>query len=501
MAKKMYSIGFDIGSSSIKASLVDLSKGEIVSTTQSPETEMTMDAPTPGWAEQDPDSWWHHVGKSANKLQKNVSNSIWQKVKSIGLAYQMHGLVILDRNLNVIRPSIIWCDSRAVESGNELEKTVGHQWAVDHLLNPPGNFTAAKLNWLRKNEPESFKKVKYAMLPGDYIAYKLSGEVSTTPSGLSEGMWWDHKNQEPARPILEAMGIDESLIPDIVPTFTRQGTLQPDVAEELGLGKDVIIGYRAGDQPNNALALNVLNPGEVAGTAGTSGVIYAVVDEFISDDQGRVNTFAHVNHTKEDPRLGILLNINGCGIQYSWVRNQIAPDNTSYMQLEQEAASVPIGSDGLTILPFGNGAERMFKNRTIGSQMLNLDFNWHGKAHIYRAALEGIASAFAYGARIYDELGVPVNLMKVGNDNMFQSSIFSNTVATLSQTPIEVYQTSGASGAAIGAAYGAGLSDTLNEAFAQMKPETRYEPQEDASPYQKLFERWNSHLNTFLSRD
>ena len=497
----MHSLGFDIGSSSIKASIIDLSKGKTVATAQSPDTEMPMSAPQPGWAEQDPNSWWDHVVKAANKLQKNVGNSIWQDVKSIGLAYQMHGLVILDKDLTPIRPSIIWCDSRAVKSGAELEKSVGHQWAIDHLLNPPGNFTAAKLNWLRNNEPESFKKVRYAMLPGDYIAYRMTGEAATTPSGLSEGMWWDHKNQQPAQPILHAMGIDESIIPDIVPTFSRQGTLLPEAAGQLGLNKDVVIGYRAGDQPNNALALNVLKPGEVAGTAGTSGVIYAVVDQNISDDQGRVNTFAHVTHSKETPRLGILLNINGCGIQYSWVRRQIAPADATYPGLEQEAASVPVGSDGLTILPFGNGAERMFKNRTIGAQMLNMNFNRHTRAHIYRAALEGIAGAFAYGAQIFDELGVPLNLMKVGNDNMFQSPIFSNTVATLSQTPIEVYQTSGASGAAIGAAYGAGFSDSLNEAFAQMQPESHYEPQHEASAYRELFERWRSHLDTFLTRD
>lgn len=495
----MYSLGFDIGSSSIKGSVVDVAKGEIVATEQSPDTELPMAAPNPGWAEQEPDSWWYHVAQAAKKLRKNVGDTIWQDVKSIGLAYQMHGLVVLDKQMNVIRPSIIWCDSRAVSSGGELEKTVGHDWAIDHLLNPPGNFTAAKLNWLRNNEPETFKKVKYAMLPGDYVAFRLTGEATTTPSGLSEGMWWDHKNQEPAKPILDAMGVDESIIPNIVSTFSNQGTLQPSAAEELGLTTDVIVGYRAGDQPNNALALNVLNPGEVAATAGTSGVVYAVVDDYKSDEQGRVNTFAHVTHKEDAPRMGILLNINGCGIQYAWIRKQIAPANTDYPQLEEEASSISIGSEGLTILPFGNGAERMFKNRTIGAQMLNIDFNRHSRPHVYRAALEGIASAFAYGAQVYSELGVPLTQMKVGNDNMFQSSIFSNTVATLTDTPIEVYQTSGASGAAIGAAYGAGLSETLNEAFSGMKPENRFEPQADAAPYKEMFERWSAHLNTFLS--
>lgn len=494
----MYLLGYDLGSSSVKAALVEAESGKTLAIEQYPEVEMEIIAKQTGWAEQEPNIWWEYVKKVTQKVLSTAQVDQSQ-IKGIGISYQMHGLVLVDENNEALRPSIIWCDSRAVEIGNQAFDQIGHDTCLKSLLNSPGNFTASKLKWVKDNEPEVYAKAKKMMLPGDFIAMKMSGEIKTTISGLSEGMLWDFENEKVASFLLDHYGISEDLIPEIVPSIGEQGKLSAVAAQELGLTEGISIGYRAGDQPNNALSLNVFEPGEVAATGGTSGVVYGVVDKPAIDQKTRVNGFAHVNHTSSDPRVGVLLCINGAGIQYNYVRQLTTDGSISYPELEKKASEIAVGSDGLRIIPFGNGAERVLENNNPGSHIANLHFNVHGKSHFYRAALEGIAFSFIYGMEIMKDMGLDVKVMKVGNDNLFQSEIFSTTIATVMDCKIEMLNATGAVGAAKAAGVAAGAYADVREAFQSMETIKTYEAASNATPYKVAYENWKNELLNILN--
>lgn len=495
-----YLLGFDVGSSSVKASIVDADSGVCVASAFYPEKEAPIIAVKAGWAEQDPQMWWDNAKLSLKKVMADASVK-GDDIKAIGISYQMHGLVCVDKDLQVLRPSIIWCDSRAVPYGEKAFHELGADMCLGHLLNSPGNFTAAKLAWVKDNEPELFAKIYKIMLPGDYIAMKLSGTVNTTISGLSEGMLWDFKAKDAAGFLLDYYGFSRDVIADVVPTFSVQGEVSAEAAAELGLKEGTPISYRAGDQPNNALSLNVFNPGEIASTAGTSGVVYGVLGDVNYDKRSRVNTFAHVNYTKDTDRLGVLLCINGTGILNAWVRRTVAPEGISYSEMNEMMASVPIGSDGVTIIPFGNGAERVLENKEIGCSIHGVNFNKHGKAHIMRAAQEGIVFSFCYGMEIMQQMGMDIRKIHAGKANMFLSDIFRNTLAGVSGATIELYETDGSVGAAKGAGIGCGIYKDNNEAFATLKKLAVIEPGENKrNEYLEAYSLWKETLQNSVDK-
>ncbi|MBI5916226.1 MAG: carbohydrate kinase [Bacteroidetes bacterium] len=502
----MYLIGYDIGSSSIKAALVEAETGATLAVAQSPATEMSMAAVQPGWAEQHPDTWWENVCLATRQLLKNCLVSP-AEIGGIGISYQMHGLVVVDENLRPLRPAIIWCDSRAVDIGHRAFDEIGHEACLSHLLNSPGNFTASKLRWVKENEPEIYRRIHKFMLPGDYIALRLTGEAMTTPSGLSEGILWDFLKNDVSGTVLDYFGFDKKLVPHVTSTFSLQGKLTPEAAAATGLSAGTPVAYRAGDQPNNALSLNVLQPGEVAATGGTSGVVYGVVDRPTYDLQSRVNSFCHVNHQSTvavhpssliphpSQRIGILLCINGAGSLYRWLRQTVGQGSISYPDMERLAASVPVGADVLRILPFGNGAERMLGNLDPGAQVHNLQLNRHTAAHLYRAGLEGIAFSFVYGVRILKEMGLDISVMRVGNDNLFQSAVFSKTIATLLGCSIDVVETTGAVGAAKAAGVATGIYPSIEAAMANVRVTGRYEPEAGGvGEYRAAYGAWEGDL-------
>lgn len=496
----MFLLGYDIGSSSVKASLVNAETGKSVASAFFPKTEANITAVQSGWAEQDPESWWEYL-KCATKVVLEESGVSPAGIKAIGISYQMHGLVCVDKDQNVLRPAIIWCDSRAVPYGRKAFETLGEELCLSHLLNSPGNFTASKLAWIKENEPAIYERIHKIMLPGDYVAMKLSGEICTTVSGLSEGIFWDFKKNQTADFLMKYYGFDPSLIADIKPTFAEQGRVNAAAARELGLKEGTPITYRAGDQPNNALSLNVFNPGEIASTAGTSGVVYGVNGVVNYDPQSRVNTFAHVNHSAEQTRLGVLLCINGTGILNSWVKKNIAPEGISYNEMNVLASKAPIGSSGISILPFGNGAERMLNNKEIGCSIRGVDFNTHGKHHIIRAAQEGIVFSFKYGIDIMEQMGIPVKKIHAGHANMFLSPIFRDTLAGVTGAVIELYNTDGSVGAAKGAGIGAGIYKDNNEAFATLEKLDVIEPNaSQAQAYADAYAKWKHRLHKSMSK-
>ncbi len=494
----MYLLGFDIGSSSIKASLINGENGECVASSFYPKQEMTITAHQAGWAEQEPELWWKNLKLAlADVLRESRVNV--NDIKSIGISYQMHGLVMVDKNLEVIRPSIIWCDSRAAAIGDRAFEEIGGQRCLTNLLNSPGNFTASKLKWVKDNEPELFSKIYKIMLPGDYIAMKMTGNVQTTVSGLSEGIMWDFKQNSIADMLFKNYGFSDEIIPEIVPTFGVQGQLSEKAAAELGLSAQTTVSYRAGDQPNNALSLNVLNPGEIAATAGTSGVVYGVSEEIKYDSQSRVNTFAHVNYSKENPRLGVLLCINGTGILNAWIKRMMGSD-LSYEEMNALAVKMPIGSQGISVLPFGNGAERVLNNKNVGSRFSGINFNIHQKGHLIRAAQEGIVFSFHYGMEIMKNIGINASVIRAGKANMFLSPIFRDTLAGISGATIELYNTDGSVGAARGAGVGSGYYNSFAEAFSNLKKLEVIEPDsKNISAYIDAYNLWKDELEKAIS--
>lgn len=494
----MYLLGYDVGSSSVKASLVEVGSGKIAASAFYPKHENTIISLKAGWAEQDPESWWENLKLATADViaqVKSLAGSGQPSVAAIGISYQMHGLVCLDKNGNLLRHSIIWCDSRAVPYGEAAFKALGEDKCLGHLLNSPGNFTASKLAWVKENESALFEKIDKIMLPGDYIAFRLTGDKRTTVSGLSEGMFWDFKEERPASFLMDWFGFDESILPERVPTFSEQGRLSGAAAAELGLAEGIPVTYRAGDQPNNALSLNVFEPGDIAATAGTSGVVYGVSGKVAYDPLSRVNTFAHVNHTSKDPRLGILLCVNGTGIANAWIRRNVAPRGIMYDEMNAAAEEVPVGSEGVGVLPFGNGAERMLGNRETGCGIYGLNFNIHTWKHLARAVQEGIAFSFKYGIDIMEEMGMSVGVIRAGAANMFQSKIFRDTLSSVTGAVIELLDTDGAAGAARGAGIGAGIYKDHDEAFATLRRVDLIEPSADRSRYLEAYSYWRNQLD------
>ena len=492
-------LGYDVGSSSIKATLMEAETGEVLATATSPEKELEIIAQESGWAEQHPRIWWDNV-KSATLQIKAETGFGAADVKAIGISYQMHGLVAVDEGRQVIRPAIIWCDSRAVEIGRKAAQDIGEEKCLERLLNLPGNFTASKLKWVMENEPDIYSKIHKMMLPGDYIAMKMTGQIKTTPSGLSEGIMWDFQQQGLAELVLNYYGISEELIPELVQTFSVQGELTKQAANELGLEAGTIVSYRAGDQPNNAFSLNVLNPGEIAATAGTSGVVYGITEKSDYDGKSRVNTFVHVNHTPKAPRYGVLLCLNGTGILNSWLKHN-ATDGLDYDRMNELAGSAEAGSKGLVILPYGNGAERTLENKNLGASVHGLNFNIHNRAHLLQAAQEGIVFALNYGLGIMRQTGVEVKTVRAGNANMFLSQLFAEAFATVTQSVVELYNTDGSQGAARGAGIGSGIYKGPEDAFVGLQPVKTIEPNGKlTTAYQEAYERWENILRYELKK-
>lgn len=486
----MLLLGIDVGTSSIKVSVVDATAQSCVASAQYPETESAITSLHPGWAEQSPEMWWQHVQQAILQVQKKGGFNA-RDIAAIGIAYQMHGLVLVDKQQNVLRDSIIWCDSRAVEIGDKAFDTIGHERCLSHLLNSPGNFTASKLAWVKANEPEMYSKIDKVMLPGDFIAMKLTGEATTTVSALSEGVFYDFLNDKISADVMKYYGFDEGFIPEVKPVFASHGLLKQSVAEILNLKTGIPVTYKAGDQPNNALSLNVLQPGEVAATAGTSGVVYGVSDSLAYDPQSRVNTFAHVNYTETQKRLGVLLCINGTGSLNRWTKNMFG-SQVNYPQMNVEAQSVKPGSNGLRVLPFGNGAERMLNNKLVGAHFHNIDLNLHGPAHLFRAVQEGIAFSFRYGLDIMRGNGMNPTVIRAGKANLFLSDVFTQAFVDVTGVPVELYQNDGSVGAAMGAGIGSSVYASAAEAFTKTRAIQTIEPGKDN--YEGIYQEWKALL-------
>ncbi|MEX2565020.1 MAG: FGGY family carbohydrate kinase [Cyclobacteriaceae bacterium] len=488
-------IGYDVGSSSVKTTLLNADTGKVEASAGLPKEEMVIHSPQPGWAEQDPELWWKYIVETTKEVVREARVKKGE-VQAIGISYQMHGLVMVDKNHQVIRPSIIWCDSRAVSIGNQAFANLGSDYCLSHLLNSPGNFTASKLRWVKENEPDKYQKIHKIMLPGDFIAMKLTGEILTSETGLSEGIFWDFLENKISDKLLDEYELDKGMLAKAVPSFSEQGRVLAAVADELGLESGIPVTYRSGDQPNNAFSLNVLEEGELATTAGTSGTVYGVSTKPVYDDASRVNTFVHVNHHPNHPRYGVLLCVNGTGILNSWLKRLVGHNKMDYPRMNQLAEEVPIGSEGLDFIPFGNGAERIMENKQVNAHLSGLNLLIHDQRHVLRAGQEGIVAALTYGFNIMKEMGLNLNTVKAGKANMFLSPLFREAFVNMNDVSLELYDTDGSQGAARGAGMGSKIYNNASEAFQGLEKVTVIEPQSDLKEaYKAVFHRWESTLN------
>ncbi len=483
----MLLLGIDLGTSFIKVSVIDSISQSCIASVQYPEKEVSIVSIQSGWAEQSPDQWWFDIKQAIinlNKTRKYNPNDI----KAIGISYQMHGLVLIDKKGNVLRDSIIWCDSRAVSYGAKAEEKIGKEKCYTHLLNAPGNFTASKLAWVKENEPSIYDDIYKVLLPGDFISYRMTNELSTTPSALSEGVFWDFKKNNISIDILNYFDFDKSIFPEIKDVFSNHGQLSNDVALELNLNPQIPITYKAGDQPNNAFSLNVIEHGEFAATAGTSGVIYGIINTLNGEINAKINRFAHVNHDKDSVRIGTLLCVNGAGIMNKYIKQKFGSD-LSYHTFDDLAATVTPGSNGLHILPFGNGAERIFDNRTIGAHIENLDLNKHESPHFFRAVQEGVAFSFKYGfEHMCSSNFFPIKI-KAAKSNMFKSPVFKEAFVNLIGVSLEIYDTDGSIGAAKGSGVIIGAYSSPLDACTIQKPIEKIFPTKETL-YNELYNDW-----------
>jgi xylulokinase len=493
----MYTIGYDIGSSFVKGVLWDEERGEVAAHVTVPDREMPIRAEKADWAEQDPEMWWEAVKAATQRLIDMVPGA-GGRVRGIGVSYQMHGLVLLDRDGKVLRPSIIWCDSRATGMGKELEKAVGEEAVRRQLLNSPGNFTVSKLAWVIRNEPETASRIRWVMLPGDWIAYQLTGMVSTTVCGLSEGMLWNFKDHVPHVKALEAAGADPEWIPPVAPNPGDQGVVGSAVGAEMGFAPGARVLFRGGDQPMNAYGLGVDGPGMWAASAGTSGVLYRVDPVREAEPTGMANRFAHIGHSAENPAIGTLLCLNGAGIAYAWLR-RVMFAGQEYAAINEHVAAVPAGADGVMFHPFGNGAERMLDNRQPGAGWSGIHFNRHGQGHLARAVMEGIVFAFVHGMRHVDPSLPALPVIRAPHAGLFRSELFASMLSTLAGADVQLHAGDGATGAAQGAsvALGASAIKALDSNAARDEPGVLKTHSPDPSIHDALesaYSRWKDAL-------
>ena len=489
--------GIDLGTSAIKFSVVDAANQKLIFTCSFPDIENEIYSPELGFAEQDPEHWWYCV-KQAIIIGNSSGKYNPKDISAIGISYQMHGLVVLNAENKVLRNSIIWCDSRATGIGEKAFNDIGNQNCQSNLLNSPGNFTASKLAWVKQNQPHIYDQIDKVLLPGDYISGCLCHSYTTSSSALSEGIFWDFNQHGLSNDILTYFGFSKDLFPKIKPVFSSHGQIDKQIAHELGLNDQVEVTYKAGDQPNNAFSLGVLEPGEIATTAGTSGVMYGVSASLKFDPQNRVNSFAHVNHTNESIRIGVLMCINGTGILNRWLKQNFF-SNLSYPEMNALGAKSPIGSNGLICNPFGNGSERIFNNKTIGGSWHNLDFNRHSNADMIRSSQEGIAFAMVYGLELLETTGIKPTHLKAGLANMYLSDIFSNAIVNASHVGLELMESDGAYGAALGAGVGLGYYHTPNEAVNKIKRIKEVHPSKDTNDQtQEAYALWKENLHKLI---
>ena len=459
-----YVIGIDVGTGGTRAVLVDEKGAVLASATHE---HLPFASPQNGWAEQDPHDWWNACKQALGKL---LEESAVQKteIAAIGLTGQMHGAVLLDENDEVLRHALIWCDQRTQEECDELDKTVGTKRLVELTSNPAlTNFTLTKLMWVRTHEPEIWKRFRSFLLPKDYIRLQLTGVRATDVSDASGTLLLDVANRRWSQEMLKATRLDARCLPQLFESQQVVGTITAHAALETGLAEGTPVVAGAGDQAAGAIGMGIVKAGDVSATIGTSGVVFAATDQPFLDPQGRLHTFCHAIPN----RWHVMGVTQAAGLSLRWFRDTFGIVNgvteSPYESLSREASAIPAGADGVLWAPYLMGERTPHLDSEVRGALIGLAAS-HGRGHIIRAILEGVAFSLKDTLTIFAEIGVPVNDIRLGGGGalsplwrQIQADVYAKPVSQLKA------EQGAAHGAAVLAGVGAGLWTSVDDACSR----------------------------------
>jgi xylulokinase len=434
-------MGIDTGTGGTRALLID-EGGRIRAGFTAPHEEMRMERPL--WAEQRPEDWWEAAIQAIRGVlaESGVKGA---DVRGIGLSGQMHGLVILDQDNQVIRPALIWCDQRSQQQVDDLNRKVGKANVLNFTANPVlTGFTLPKLLWVRDQEPQHYERVRTMLLPKDYIRFQLTGEFATEVSDASGTALFDVVRREWSEPMAKAVGIDRAILPRCYESDEVTGTITPVAAELTGLAAGTPVVGGGGDQAASAVGNGIVKSGFVSCTLGTSGVVFAYMDHVAYDPSGRVHTFCHAVRGK----WHIMSVTQGAGLSLQWFRNQLAR-GIDYDTLAAEAAKAPAGSEGLFWLPYLMGERTPHLDATARGGWIGLTAK-HARADMIRSLIEGVCYSQKDCLDIIEQLGVLVQSVRVSGGGG-RSAFWRQVLADVLDKPVVTLETQE------GSAYGAAL--------------------------------------------
>ena len=484
-------IGIDVGTSGTRALVVDAS-GRLMAQSSFPHS---ISHPRPSYSEQDPDEWWRAAGAAAKAAIESAGISPGD-VAAVGLSGQMHGLVMLDEKLEIIRPAILWNDQRSVAECDQIEKHFGRQRLLDVACNPAlAGFTAPKILWVAKNEPENRKRVRRILLPKDFVRYKLTGSFATDVSDASGMLLLDIRRRDYWPEMLELLDLNPGVLPKLYESPEVTGFVTDAAAKATGLAAGTPVVGGAGDQAAAAVGNGIVTGGAVSATIGTSGVIFAAIDRLLVDSPlGRAHTFCHAVPGKWHI-MGVVLAAGG---SYQWVRNNLAEMEKTeaakrgvdvYEVLSEKALSAPAGCEGLVFLPYLTGERSPINDAYARGGWIGLTAR-HTKAHLIRAVVEGATFAMRDCLEVVKGLGCPINEIRLSGGGAVsplwrrvQAGIYNSPVSTLAVSEGSAY------GAAILAMVGGAMYESVEEATkAVIKIASRTNPDPaEAIVYEQMF--------------
>jgi xylulokinase len=442
-------LGIDIGTGGTRAVLVD-TKGNVVASATSDHAPFR--AIVDGWAEQDPADWWRAAQQAVHAVLE-TSGQPGSAVVCVGLTGQMHGAVLLDAAGKVLRPSLIWCDTRSVPQCDWLHRTIGRERLIELTCNPAlPNFTLTKLLWVRDNEPEIFVRVAHLLCPKDYVRFCMSGTYAMDVQEASGTLLLDVAHRCWSKEVAEAAGVPMAWLPELFESAEICAKVSAQAAQQMGLlaGTPIVAG--AGDQGAGAVGMGILKPGAVSATIGTSGVVFAATDRPVRDPGGRLHTFCHA----VAGRWHVMGVTQAAGLSLRWYRDTFSP-STSYETLSKLAERAPAGSEGLMWAPYLVGERTPYLDPDARAAFIGLTAT-HGQGHLVRAVLEGVTYSLRDTLTLFAELGIPVHgRVRLGGGGA-RGPLWQQIQADIYGHPVEILtaEEGGAFGAALLAGVGVG---------------------------------------------
>lgn len=463
-----YLIGIDVSTTGAKALICD-EGGQVLGTVT---TEYPSYTPHPLWSEQNPEDWWQATCKSVHQVIARTGIS-GAEVKGIGLSGQMHGLVMLDENYEVIRPAILWNDQRTAAECRQMTDAVGYERLLELVCNPAlTGFTAPKILWVRNNEPQNYEKCRKILLPKDYVRFRLSGTFATEVSDASGMLLLDIRKRDWCDEVLDKLEIDKALLADCYESHEPSAQVSASVADEIGVPAGTPIVGGGGDQAAGAVGNGIVKSGVISATIGTSGVVFAFADEVVTDPQGRLHTFCHAVPGKWHV-MGVVLSAGG---SFQWYRNEMAEVEKAeaerqgidpYEILCAEAEAAPAGCEGLLFLPYLTGERTPHANPNARGALVGLTPR-HGKNEIIRSIMEGITYAMKDSLEIIHSMGIEVGEIRLSGGGaksgfwrQMQADVYEHPVCTINAGEGPAY------GVALLAGVGTGVWSSVEEACEQ----------------------------------